>query len=148
MIEHYWTVLCRKGVIDSDSNNISLHEVLEQLNIIGVPPGKDEYAAIPGPYEVVSLWGRSNYNEPAKGTARYVIVYEPGKDQKASEKQLIEIDLTKHNRSRSKLSLSILPILGEGLHRIQVALKMEGESDWREITSLPYEVRFQTPEKS
>lgn len=147
MIEHYWTVLCRKGVIDSDSNNISLLEVLEQVNIVGTPPVEKEEGAIPGEYEIVSLWGRANYNEPARGMVKYVIGYRSGDIEKTSKEQIVEIDMTGHNRSRSILKLPLVPIHGEGLHRINVSLKIEGQHEWREVTSLPYEVRFQPPQE-
>lgn len=123
MFEHYWTVLCRKGVIDKDSNNISLQEVLEQINILGPLPAEGDSGAIPGPYEIITLWGRANYNEPVKGIARYVIEYGYGDDMKAANEQTIEIDMTKHNRSRSKLKVQLLPIFGEGLHRIHVSFR-------------------------
>ena len=142
MIEHYWTVLCRNGIIDRDSNNISLHEVLEQLNIVGKPPKEKEAGAMPGEHMIVSLWGRADYDISAKGTARYVIEFHSGKYRGRSDEMTISIDLTQHTRSRSRMTLNLLPIFGEGLHRINVSLKMDGDKVWRDVTSIPYEIRF------
>ena len=54
MIHHVWTVLCSRALIDRDSNNISIHNVLEQLNI-AAPPQPD--LALNIHFEILSLWG-------------------------------------------------------------------------------------------
>ena len=33
MIDHIWTVLCLRAVIDVDSQNVSIQNVLEELNL-------------------------------------------------------------------------------------------------------------------
>lgn len=142
MIEHYWTVLCSKSMIDADSNNISLLNVIEQFNIVGSPPGDKEVGGIPADATIVSMWGRSNYQKPERGDARYIIEYKKGKLKKETEGHEIAVDLSEHRRYRTRINMPILPAMGEGIHRIQVMIKGNGEDGWRNVSSLPYEVRF------
>jgi hypothetical protein len=40
MVEHIWTVLCSHAVVDKDTNNVSLHNVIEQVNVKGTIPAQ------------------------------------------------------------------------------------------------------------
>src|SRR5258708_30269464 len=63
-MRHVWYILCAKASIDRETNNISLFEVLEsvQMQIAGpfVFPGQ-----VPLEATFVTLWARDN---PAQGT--------------------------------------------------------------------------------
>ena len=61
MINHIWSVLCQRSVIDSKSNNISLIDIFEKLEVnlsVPVSEGKNKVKKINVPvnYEIVSLW--------------------------------------------------------------------------------------------
>ena len=67
MVEHVWTVLCQKAPIDRDTNDLSLHSVLEEITLLEEPPevsSKGNVVMIgPLPMTVVSLWARSEADE-------------------------------------------------------------------------------------
>lgn len=66
-IRHIWTVLCRDSVIDQQTNNLSLNNVLEELKVgkkdlsgKHIIPERGE--AIPFNFQVISLWKRLGEN--------------------------------------------------------------------------------------
>jgi hypothetical protein len=69
MIQHVWSVLCARAVIDSESNTISLFDVVEQIVAIGpgiaaIGPGAEGVA--PVSLELVTLWSRDSLDEAAR----------------------------------------------------------------------------------
>ena len=142
MIDHYWTILCSSSVIDKDTNNISLANVIERITIFGQSPPEDEVRAIPNPATIVSLWGRSDLNTPERGTARVIIEFTEGDEPKQTDPHEVGIDLSEHARARTRFNMNLLPIMGEGRHWIRVSLRHDNEDDWTPVTSIPYEILF------
>lgn len=70
MIDHVWSILCGKSTTDRETNNLSLFEVIEQINVLGPLPEPAAKMALPMPFELVSLWCRANPGEPEESTAR------------------------------------------------------------------------------
>ena len=71
MIDHIWTVLCSRSVVDERSKNVSIQNAIEQLTATGEPvPGQ----LIPMQLEVVSLRKRparnANQRQAASRTPR------------------------------------------------------------------------------
>ncbi len=80
MIRHVWSVLCTKSSIDSDTNNISLFEILEQIQVSQFPePAGDAITVVPMPVELVSLWTREPVGEPQQGECRLTMYSPRGK---------------------------------------------------------------------
>ena len=142
MIDHYWTVLCANSVIDSRSNNVSLQNVVEQLTIYGVPPPPTAIGGIPSPHTVVSFWGRSDWETPARGTARIIIEFQEGGDSRSTRHREVGLDLTDNKRLRTFFTLNVLPILGAGKHWVRLSLQLQDETEWSNVASVPYEIIF------
>lgn len=70
MAKHVWSVLCRKGVLDSD-NNLSLFDVCESVKIEGKLP--TEGVGIKLPMQLVTLWIRSELTKPEKAESRALV---------------------------------------------------------------------------
>lgn len=136
MIEHVWTVICRQSVIDRDSNNVSLFDILEQITIHGEPPG-DDAAVAPVEMEVMTLWSRSDYGVPARGAQRLTLL-SPSGEALASGKQ--EVDLSKHRRFRSRTRFRGLPVKGPGRYIFRVEQMEEDEAEWQHVTDVPLEL--------
>lgn len=136
MIRHGWTVLCTRSSVDSESNNISLFDLLEQLTISEPQQG-------PGiavfPHEVVSLWTRDNLGEGGVAETRFVIV---APDATRTEGPALSIDLTAFHRSRMRSRAPGLPIQGAGLYWIATELRQGENPQWAEVGRIPLEVRF------
>lgn len=56
MIDHVWTVLCSHAITDTDTNNLTLYNTIEQVSVLEAPqPG----AILGLTFEVVSFWIRA-----------------------------------------------------------------------------------------
>jgi hypothetical protein len=78
MIRHAWSLICTKCITDPDTKNVTLAEVVEQLNI----PANVTFPIIaPFQTDLVSTWYRSDPNRGERATGR-VIVHTPDGDQR------------------------------------------------------------------
>lgn len=139
MIEHVWTVLCRTSSIDRETNNISLFEVIEQIQLapIGQTP---ERAVAPIQLQIVSLWCRSDLERPSRGQARVAIRVPGGVE---SGTAIHELDLSQFRRLRTRSMLDRIPIAGSGLYRFIVQLRQDGQDEWSEVANMPLEITIQ-----
>ena len=135
MISHVWSVLCRTANIDDATNNISLQEVVEQINLIG--DGKKLPGNASVDIEIVSLYSRTDLDKPAKGEARWSMESPSGK--MVSTKERIEIDLTHYRRLRSRTKIRLLPIDMPGLYWFVGELRQDGD-EWERVARIPLEV--------
>lgn len=135
MIEHIWTVICSRSIINKETNNITLFEVLEQLNLMEPPLPLPEgtIGGIPIIFEVVTLWNRSN-DEPTMGRARLQLLTPSGSVINEHE---YSIDLTDHSRARAKTQVVGLPVQEFGRHQFRMQLWDEDNNQWRDVTSVP-----------
>ncbi len=136
MIEHNWSVLCERTVIDKDTNNMSLHNVIEQIGV-GVPGGlsADKVSVVPISLELVNLWSRSDYGQPVSGTVR-VNFCSPTREVLFS--QQIEINLQTHIRTRSRLRLFPLTLKQAGLYSFEVSFL--DSDNWKVVANLPLQI--------
>jgi hypothetical protein len=147
MAKHVWTVLCRRSVIDRDSNAISLFDAVEALSFAGPvervlsEASGDSPPLIPAQMELVSFWTRSDPKRKEKARARYVLVTPRGKTIVKSENQL---DLMQHQRVRHRLTIDGLPFLAEpGTYEWKAQLRGTGKSaSWRTVARIPFDVRI------
>jgi len=140
VIDHVWTVVCSHAVIDKDSNNVSLHNIIEQLNI-KAEPRPDGALAIP--FEVVTLWQRADYDTPCQGRQRLSFLTPLGEELGSFE---ADINLSTSRRQRNRMRFQHLPAREAGRHVFQVELRNEGENEWRKVAAIPIELIFQPPE--
>ncbi len=137
MIHHVWTVLCSRSVIDSERNNISLLDVIEQINVVGPapPPGNVLLQS-----ELVSLWARSDPKTPANSEGRIRLI---GPDGKQLTQSLFPVNLTAFERLRTRATISVIPILSSGRYWIAVDLRENGEDAWKEVARVPVNVFYE-----
>jgi len=134
VIEHAWTVVCSHSVIDVETKNVSLHNVVEQLN---VPEELRTETMLGYPLEVVSLWSRAEPHTSAVGEARVVLVAPSGRELGSGS---YAIDLSEHERFRSRIRLRGVPAEGPGRYVFKVYLRSEGETDWKPVAGIPLSV--------
>lgn len=151
MIEHVWTVLCHRSVVDGETNNISLIDVLERIGISQPPErattllesdaSSSQRLMIPLSFEVVTLWKRVSLQEPAHGKGRLVLVGPEGSELGVARE--FEVDLTSYTRLRSRARLSGIPLTTAGEYRFRTELLIDGEANWRRVEATPLQVVFQ-----
>ncbi|MBI1908933.1 MAG: hypothetical protein HYS22_02040 [Deltaproteobacteria bacterium] len=137
MINHVWTVVCEKSIIDRETNNISL-DALEQLNI-KIPPSPEEVKGViyPGKIEIVSLWYRDQGEKGIRGKGQLKI---EAPNSNVVGTANIDINLTESHRCRTLVRLEGLPIpkSASGLFCFMVSL--ESDNKWIEVARVPLEV--------
>lgn len=143
MIEHAWSVVCDKTIVDSDSNNISL-DAVEQLSVGGLEvPAEKEAVMLPYRLTVASLWYRTDPDVEATGKARILFLAPNSEELGRFE---VDLDLAGHERSRTRCVMQAIPIAGPGRYLFVVELKLD--SDWMPVARIPYQVIFQTDDSS
>ncbi len=143
MVNHVWSVLCQKSILDRDSNNISLIDVLEQLGIPSstIPSAEGGRMVLPLNVELVTLWERADYEHPVRGRAR-ITLHDPTGTPIGPPNEY-DVDLTAHTRTRARTHLSGLPFVGAGRYLFSIEVQSEGETAWRSAASVPLQVTIQ-----
>jgi len=141
MINHIWTVVCSQVVVDNQTNNVSIYNVLERITIMGEP--KQE-TALPLNHAVVTMWERLDSDTIRKGMMRLSFITPLGNEIIKIES---EINLAEHTRFRNISNIQGLPIAESGRHVYRVELRNENESEWTHICDIPIELKFREPEK-
>lgn len=142
MIDHVWTVVCSRAVTDIFSNNVSIQNVIEQINLTEEPQ-PDTVVNIE--IEVVTLWVRQDADTPIRGRARITFV---SPSRETYEIAQTEIDLSEHERLRSRRRVQGLPIRELGRHAFTVDLRLEGKDEWQQVASVPLSVILTSPKES
>jgi hypothetical protein len=140
MIHHVWSVLCERCIVDAQSNNMSLIQVTEQLNVSGDRVRGGEQAVVPVSLELVGMWERGDYREPETGRAQLRLL-DPSGTQLVGPVG-ISLDLTEHVRCRSRVGMSGIPITGEGRYWFVVEQQRDPSDEWAEITRVPLQVDY------
>jgi len=134
MIEHVWTAVCSNVVIDRESNNASLHNVIDQLNVCGhIAPS----TLLGIPFEIISLWLRSDPQQAATGQARVTLMAPSGRSLGSVE---YPINLTEFERYRGVVRTQGLPVEGPGRYRYRVELRVDPENEWQQVAAVPLTV--------
>ena len=146
MLVHVWSVLCLKSVIDQESNNITLMDCLEQINLKASPlPLASASISLPVNYEMVSFFTRADDNQPSRGEGRVSIVGPLG--TVIEEPISIIVDLTTHERIRVRNRIAGLPIRGSGRYKFLVQYRNDGESNWIDAARVPLQVVLEASEE-
>lgn len=134
MIKHLWSVLCTKSIIDSETSNISIIEIIEELTVENfTKPG-----LIQIDYEIVTCWFRENARKKEEIEYKINLVTPSGKDKGGPEvKCVFEPGI---QRNRSRVILKSFPLEELGLYKFQILEKKSG-GKFSEVTFIPITVK-------
>lgn len=142
MIEHIWTVLCSRSLIDHRTNNISLIDIIEELQIVGPPlPQPGGQFVIPINFEVVTLWGRGQNNLPIRGYGRLLFIDPASNTLRSLD---YEIDLSVFQRVRTCLGIIGLSVQNQGRYILRVQMRENGNEEWQTVANIPLNILFQS----
>lgn len=140
MADHIWTVLCKEAIIDGDSNNVSLINVLEQVVMIAPPKvqGQEESLPehIPLSMSLVTLWARSELGKKEIFESRTILKSPAGKMLSTQEHS---INLKTHVRFRVRTNINIVGFAGFGRYLFLVQ-KKTSSGKWSRVASVPLDV--------
>lgn len=136
MIDHVWTVVCSRSVIDRDSNNVTLQNVLEQVTITKELEA-EQAAVIPMRFEVVTLWARSDFDKPAEGEQRLTLISPSGESLLTGKGK---IDLSEFRRYRYRARFDGFPTKGVGRYIFRVECRVNDRAAWHRAADIPFEI--------
>ena len=144
-----WAILCQSSVVDKQTNNISLFNVIEEIQIVGPSGGSVQKDArldliAPRVFDLVIMFARSDFESPEKGKGR-VRMKGPEPFSKEGLPQEFEVDLIEHPRYRMIVKIPGIPITGKGTHQFLVDCSSVGQ-DWESLFELPILVTVHLPD--
>lgn len=134
MIRHAWSLACNKSIIDPTTNNTTIVDVVEQINI---PPGSPVPTFVPMQIDFVSVWYRSDAGAGERGTGRLTIACPDGD---RTQQIQFAVDLSLFYRTRTIVRSSGLSLRGPGIYNFVVELSQDGENTWTPTAEVPLTV--------
>lgn len=137
MVDHVWTVLCMDFVTDSETNNMTLINTLEQLAMVTIPeaagqtPDRIEFSMA-----LATLWTRA---DPAKGASVDCRVVLKAPNGKTSWTREYLVNLKNSPRHRQRIRFSRISFVGFGRYRF-IVQKKAPSGRWIKVASVPLEV--------
>lgn len=137
MAKHIWSVLCSKGALDTQTNQISLLDVLEQASAtLPAEPTSEESLHLP--CQLIGLWARA---DPAKPEKAQCAVHLDLPDGTATDRAVMDIDLSTTTRFRSTFRMEGIPLQNGSLEFV-VEHRPSADSDWAEVARIPMELNL------
>jgi hypothetical protein len=144
-VEHIWSVICRLSITDRERGTVSLIDVTDRIDIEGEVVFDDEpVGSLPVPVEIISLWRRSNPDQPEYARAR-VLILSPENEPLNDAGYEYKVDLTQHSKFRSVGRLQTLPFTSSGIYRFAIQLFDEESNQWKDIAAIPLELVVESP---
>jgi hypothetical protein len=146
MIEHVWSVLCSQSVIDSQTNNMSLMNIVEQLNILEDVSAIDsgQLSLIPASLEIVSLWHTTEYDPVGRTEGRLEITTPDGPVGSQGFDIIFGAD---KRRYRTIFKMNAIPFRGLGIYHYVVSMKLHDSDVWVEVANIPLEMTMDAKPK-
>lgn len=141
-IKHIWSVVCEKSIINQDDNNISIINVLEEINSTitskDQDPLKSQKINLPFDFEVINYWIK-NVNKEVEFEIKTAI-FDPTNNELSSvvNKTVFPSD---KNKLRSRLKIHGLSVTKNGEYEIKISFKTKSDKDFKLIAELPFQVK-------
>lgn len=138
MIRHIWTVICSRAVIDKESNNVSLFDVLEEARL-RTAESDTEKPVIPFPIAIawVTTWQREPIENPTHSRGKDIILSPTGEVLVENE---YPIDLSKFKRVRAKRNVANFPVSESGMYRFRTQIWNEEKNVWEAVSDIPLDI--------
>jgi len=140
MVDYVWSVLCNRSTMDTETSNLSLIEVIEEIQIFDANAAPGREGVIPFQIELVTLWSRTQPNEAGRARARISFVRPSGILRESIHEY--DIDLTQAPRHRHRQRYMGIPLREPGRHLFSVEQWNAAANDWVRVAAIPLEVSF------
>jgi len=138
MIQHVWSVLCQNASIDSQTNSVSILNVIYTI-MTNVQPVEENPIFVS--MEILSTWAREDENMPVVGESR-VLLFHKGKT--IIEPIILEINLLNSVFHRNRVTIGNLPLTVTGRYEFRIECKEKDQIDWRLATTIPFFVSLKS----
>ena len=121
-MNHVWSVLCQNSTIDSETNQISLINCLEQLGVTLPSEAKTDSktVSIQMQFEVVTLWSKPDKGKGMQLQQRIEFVDPAGEVLTSNDEEYTIADSNERFRTRTKISRLVLSTDGRYIMRVYV----------------------------
>ena len=146
MIEHIWSVACSQSIIDSDTNNVTLANVIEQVALEALGASEDltpGQGVVPLQFEIVSLWIRADPEQGGRGLAR-ILIHPPG-GEPSPVGEPFDLDLSGYERLRTRSRFGGFLARDSGRYWF-IVQKQEGGAEWEEVARVPIHIDIAFPQ--
>ena len=146
-MNHNWSILCKKSVIEAESNVISLLELMEKITIgqriastgsVIVP----NQFVMPLDFELVSHFSGISKNN-VKPFLKVELFNKQSEKMGQTEHELKINSNAKTLRSR--VIFNGVKIKGEGTYTFKVSLKENEKGSYKEVANIPLEIEIMKP---
>ena len=143
-MEVNWSIIAESSAIDSDTNNLSLFNIIEQVQI-PEPPERPESSdsdalhAVPLRFVVVILFSRSEPDRGEKKEARLVVAMPNGSVAETSLR--FDVDLESATRNRTRINIGTLPLAGQGEYCFRIE-GLDEDGEWQMMSEAPLLVEY------
>lgn len=140
MMKHIWSVLCKKAIIDRETNSLSLLESLEQITI--TLPSQEAMNSVKGQlkipleFELVSFWVEQDESKK-KEINMLIEVYDPDNVKIHSAEKKIEVP-ENSRRMRILSKITGLRFTKAGVYTLKVSNK--AQQKYHVVAEIPLEI--------
>ena len=134
-MQHKWTILCERIIVDETSQLLSLIDVIEDINIPALPCDDKNITVVPIRWVLVNFWARTDETIPEYAEIKIRLVSPI--ETVVAEREL-KIDLTEKVNLRHFFRSGELPVQGEGTYRFIIEINNDGV--WEIVSETPYRV--------
>ena len=143
-IEHIWSILCSSYSVDSTTNNASLFNIIEKINI---SVAKEELAnaqraggvgVVPMAYTVVSRLRRNDLHSPTQFSYRVQVLDGSGRELASTERMVEAKGQARYMRISS--TLNGFPISQSGEYTVVIQIQESADQEYIDLGTVPFEV--------
>lgn len=141
-MKHVWSVLCQKSSIDVESNQLSLFNCLEEINLtLDNTEALKNNLVIPVEFQLVSYWSREIAETELNLEAEGELVDASGKVVNTFKNSFpIKQGIL---RFRNRTNIQGLPITGPGRYYLRLyRLNQPGGNEREQMAELPLDVKI------
>ncbi len=151
MAKHLWTVICSRAIVDSETKQATLVDIVEKVTVHADIQAADsetpvfdieamletyDMVKVPVRLSLVCLWTRSVRDLPEASQSRFRIKTGTGKTVAEAHE---EIPLGQTVNARMTINFDSFPFAGYGVYSVETWSRSEGKR-WKKHTVLPLEV--------
>ena|SRR3990167_4278802 len=134
-VAHLWSIMCRNSIVDGETNNLSLLNIIEELRITTERVemlAQKERKAIPIEFEVVTSWRKLLGREKSvSGKAKIELIDPLGKLLHEAFYEVLIKENIERLRSRARYNGFLITVPGE--YTFKILLQEEGQKDFSEV---------------
>jgi hypothetical protein len=138
---HRWSILCTTSSVDTKNNNVSLFNIIEQVQVTKDPLAKksgpkQDRIFVPMKLELVTLWEKIRSDEKASGT---IEVHFEDPLGELLQKFRYELSMPK-DRVRNFTTIDGFFMTEEGRYVFKIKAKSSNEDNLQDVGEVPLQV--------